>query len=149
MKHVQEGIFEDKDMSSVATKPRKVNGRKKTVKFSHITLVDGGTQAIPQYGMPDKTYENLYNLAFADSIIGIPQTFDCEDEKFTLLIHSKDQKHINISICNTKDFDEQLVRAVDKNSQKPVSSNLELKYYTFASINRKNNCIAYLFNKNI
>lgn len=144
---VQKGIWGDKEYTE--TKAHRTGGTTKTIRFARLSLLENGTQAIPGVGKVDITYDNLYSLCFVQDKLPHEQKFDFGDESFTLTCHAIDKNYIFLSICNSKDFNEQLVTARDKESQQPVSNNIELNYYSFICIEREKNCIAYIFNRNI
>lgn len=146
MTFIQQGLWEDKVDN---TQKKKSGGTNKTIKFARLNLMENGTQAIPGLGKVDITFNNLYSICFPTDKIPYEQKFDFGEESFTLTCHAINKDYIFLSICNSKDFNEQLVTARDKTSQQPVSNNIELNYYSFICIERETNCIAYIFNRNI
>lgn len=146
MTYIQQGIWEDKE--SITTR-KKSSGTSKSIKFARLNLTEHGTQAIHGLGKVDITFDNLYSICFPADKLPYEQKFDFGEESFTLTCHAIDKDYVFLSICNSKDFNEQLVTARDKTSQKPVSNNIELNYYSFICIEREKNCIAYIFNRNI
>lgn len=146
MKFKQQSFFPHDTAETMSKTCRRT--KSKSIRFSHITLIRDGTQGIPDTGAQDITYSRLYETCFAFKP-GDTQTFVCDEENFTITFHGYDEDYICFSICNSKNFNEQLVTAIDKKSKQQVSDDLELQYYSFVCIERKHHYLAYIYNKNI
>ncbi len=145
MKNIQVGIFDNKQLNT-----KRGKGKYKTLKFAHINLCNEGATGIPGLGSLSISYPNLYANVFSDTSKGIPQEFNYANEPYTFVYCGNNDNVICGYVYNTKDFNEQMVTAVNKKSQVTINADdLELKYHSFVCIDTNTNVLNYLYNHNI